>query len=43
MIEIVDVKERGVGHEPSFTSPAEASTDNAVTPNKLMSYYTQYL
>jgi len=26
---------------PNFTSPAKTSTDNAVTPNKSMSYYTK--
>jgi len=40
MIEIVDVKERGLGHDHSLPSPAEPSTDNAVTPNKFMRYYT---
>jgi len=39
-IEIVIVKERGLGHDLSFTSPAETSADNAVTPNNFVSYYT---
>jgi len=52
-IEIGDVKERGLmgryqargicRHAPSFTSPAETSTNTSVTPNKSKSYYIQYL
>jgi len=53
IIEISDVKEQGLmgryqarviwRHAPSFTSPAETSTDISVPPNKSMSYCIQYL
>jgi len=36
MIEIVAVKERGLRPDPSFTSPAETSTDNAIIKSQLL-------
>ena len=43
MIEIVDVRARGLGHDPQFHLSSRDFNDNAITPNKFMNYYTQYL